>query len=196
MIKKLLLATILGGIIAFAWLSLSWMFLGLHQPTLNEFKDEAAVVTAIKDNVTHSGIYVLPYRPADLKAETPEEQEAMTAEIDKKMAQGPYLFASVKLDGTDPMMKKQMLFGFLSYLGGAFLISLLLLFVSCCSFVKRFSFVLILSVLLALLAESPGYIWWHFSESFVIANAIDVLAAWVLAGLVMAAIIKKSKQVE
>lgn len=196
MIKKLFLSTILGGIIAFAWLSLSWMFLGLHQPTLNEFKDEAAVTTAIKDNVTHSGIYVLPYRPADLKAETPDEEKSMLAEIDKKLAQGPYLFASVTLEGTDPQMKQQMLYGFLSYLGAAFLMSLLLAFVSCLSFFKRFSFVVILSVLLALLAESPGYIWWHFSESFVIANIIDVVAAWVLAGFVMAAIVKKPKQAE
>jgi hypothetical protein len=57
--KKLLLSSLLGGLIAFIWYALSWTHLHLH-PT-QKFTNESAVAEVLKANAApEAGVYVLP----------------------------------------------------------------------------------------------------------------------------------------
>jgi len=60
MVKKLLLGTVLGGLIVFAWGAISWMVLPWHAATLQAFTNEAAVSKVIQANAPQPGVYFLP----------------------------------------------------------------------------------------------------------------------------------------
>ena len=69
--KRLLIATCVGALVAFLWGFASWQLLPWHQ--MGTFKDDAAMSKAIKENTPEHGIYMLPRRGAkglDAKAIT------------------------------------------------------------------------------------------------------------------------------
>ena len=67
--------------------------------------NETPVAEALKNNVTESGLYILPWK-------TERSAEAM-AEVNKKMEQGPYAYMVVHPDGFKKSMPKMMLLGLL-----------------------------------------------------------------------------------
>jgi hypothetical protein len=165
---------LVGGVVAFLYIVASWMFIPLHATSMNGFKDEAAVAKVILDNAPKSGVYALPY-VAD-----PTKQ---VSSLEK-----PFAFVSVLTDGFDMKanMYKQMGETFFLYFFVAALLTGLLKKQTCGCPV---AFSLAVGVLIALVANVPGMIWWHFPLNFTLINMADNVIATTLAGLAISKVV-------
>ena len=66
MLRSLVLGTILGGLAALAWSTVSWEILGWHEKTLVNFQNEDEVSAVIASHAGKDGTYILPGRsPAE-----------------------------------------------------------------------------------------------------------------------------------
>ena len=52
---------LVGGVIFFVWMSISWMVIGWHQSYMKQLPNEAAVALELKSQVKEDGLYVFPY---------------------------------------------------------------------------------------------------------------------------------------
>jgi hypothetical protein len=60
MSKKILLASVLGGIAMFIWGAVSHMVLGLGESSMKAMQNEDAVIAVMKENMKESGLYLFP----------------------------------------------------------------------------------------------------------------------------------------
>ena len=56
---KYLKGSLLGGIVFFAWMNISWMFIGWHQAYMKPIENEAKLAQAIQSTVTEPGMYFI-----------------------------------------------------------------------------------------------------------------------------------------
>ncbi len=75
MIRSLVLGTILGGLVAFLWSSVSWEVIGWHEKTLLSFQNEDDVSAVIVSHMKQSGTYLLPAGPSQ-EVQSPEQKKA------------------------------------------------------------------------------------------------------------------------
>lgn len=174
---KVLAGALVGGIVMFAWFSLSWMALPWHQNSLMSFKDEKAVAQVISDNIAGDGVYVIPYTNMGK-----EEQRT----------QKPFAFVSAMADGLDikTAMQASMIKDFLLCLVLAGLLS--------CLLSKKgpgcpMSLSLQIGLLAGLAASLPNHIWFHFPLSYALTGLADVVIAFMLAGFVLVKFVFKTK---
>ena len=187
---RVILGAIIGGVIVFAWSMVSWMVLPYHTQSIHQFKDEAAFTQCIQSQADESGMYVLPFVPGDTLAKSGDEQRTIWEELHKKQQEGPFVFASVALKGTEVSMNQTMAYGLLLQVLGAFIISLMLACYCCSGYFCRVLTVSAIGVLVALLGCGSGFIWWKMSLAYTLACGMDAVVGWTLAGLFMAAIVK------
>jgi hypothetical protein len=174
------LAAIIGAVINFGWISVSWMALPFHEQSLLQFENESAVAEAIQAEARAPGIYVIP------GDKSKSEEEKMG---DRK--KGPFLFASVR-PGPDESISigKSMLRGFSATVVSAILIAILLgAAAPRLNYAGRVLFVVLIALVICIEAIYPNQIWWEFSNSFSLIGMADLVAGWGLAGLVMAGMI-------
>ena len=88
--KALILGTLLGGLVMFAWGAVSHVLIPYGTLVFLRFSDENTVARAIVANAPRSGIYFLPYMPEGDPAGMQAAQE--------KLARGPFLFAAVRVE--------------------------------------------------------------------------------------------------
>ena len=173
-----ILAVLAGGILAFAWSSLSWMVIPWHQPTMNVFEDEEAVGAAIKQAAPEAGIYTYPGWTDD--------QEAMEA----KHAEGPYVFASIVPSGVGNEMMSMMGKGLLiSVVGAGFLLVLMRMVAPEANWKARLTVGIVAAVFVSLVPALLNWNWWHYPAGFTIVAIVDGVIAWSLAALMVALII-------
>ncbi|MCB1233593.1 MAG: hypothetical protein KDM91_00815 [Verrucomicrobiae bacterium] len=177
---KVFLAALIGGFVAFAWTSFSWMALPLHESTLHQFSNESAVAEAIKAGAPETGVYIIP---GD-KSKTMEQRE-------EQALKGPFVFAAVR-PGANPRadMSHAIARGLLTHLVSGVLMAILLAAVAPrLNYAGRVGFVLIVAVLVCLLGMYPQQIWWEVSADFILWDMVDVIAGWGIASLIMAGMI-------
>lgn len=162
MIKRLLIGTLLGGVITFGWGAFSWMALPWHKATLHSFTNEHWVASAIRDNAPQSGVYVMHQEPAT--------------------------FAAVRRVPVDPTSGWFFIRGFLLELGGAFLLTLLLLTLPELDYRRRVWVAFAVALTGAVTTHLPNWNWWGFSAGFTWVAVVDQVIAWSLAGLAIAAV--------
>src|SRR4051812_1968417 len=81
--KKSLIAAMVGGIIIFLWQFLSWTILNLHQPAQKYTAKQDAVMTTLSSNLEEGGYY-LPSIPES--SSWAEHEKAMTESVGKPWA--------------------------------------------------------------------------------------------------------------
>lgn len=168
---KMFLGALLGGIVMFAWISISWMLLPLHKNDVASFKDEKAVATAIGKNISGDGTYVIPYTNMGK---------------DKAKTDKPYAYVVVKADGVDvtnmnPQLLKE--FGLCFFL--AAMLGCLLKKTAgcgCCPVLISCK----VGLLAGLAAYIPNYIWFHFPLNGALVGVFETVVGFMLAGLVIA----------
>jgi hypothetical protein len=87
MIRSLVLGTILGGLTAFIWSSISWDVIGWHEKSMLSFQDEDEISAAIVSHTSQSGTYFLPYGPAR-EGLTPAQRKAGRSHCRAEDAEG------------------------------------------------------------------------------------------------------------
>lgn len=179
--RALLIGGFLGGILVFAWGSVSWMALGWHDTTLKRFSNEDVVAVTLQTYAPEPGIYVYPNAGGGT---TPEEKQARMDDAQKKMAEGPIVFAAVQ--GPSQGMGRQMAQGIASTILAALLVTWLVLQAGLSSFGRRYALVLVFAVAACLVGIAPNWIWWGFATDYTLVGIADVLIGWGLGGLVIA----------
>ncbi len=182
--KSLLLGTLLGGLVAFAWSSLSWEVIGWHEKTMTSFQNEDEVSSVITSHTLKSGTYILPVGPPTTGM-TPQQKTAAQAALMEKMQKGPIMVAAVRRGGFGSFAQV-MIVQLLSLLTAAFLLTWLLLQTTGLSYARRVAFLAIASMAASVITDLPNWNWWGFSGAYTAVNFADTTITWLLAGLVIA----------
>ncbi|GAB4193078.1 MAG: hypothetical protein Tsb0015_15660 [Simkaniaceae bacterium] len=188
MLKKIILGAFVGGIIAYIWLSISWMALPWHQKTLKSFKNEGFVSWVLKENAPKKGIYVLPHYSSYQQQEEGVQQPEL---------KGPFVFASVTPKGTDP---KNPIPYIAAFVFQVFLSGLLCYFLyqlkPQISYFARIRFLALVALFAGIAMKMPEWTWWNFSLKFILLDIADLIISWTLAGLFIAKITRYRQQKE
>jgi len=183
--KRILLAGLLGGIIAFVWSAIVHMVPLTSQLGLTMMNDkEDAVLIALKSNLTQDGLYFFP--GMDMTKEmTKEQTDAWTA----KYSAGPSGLLLYHPGGSEPMEPKQLVIELLStVLCG--LIAAFILSTTVGSLLCRATMVAMLGLFTWFALSVSQWNWYGYPFSFIALDAIDQVIGWLLAGLLMAKLIK------
>ncbi len=190
---KLLLSAIAGGIVMFAWISISWMLLPLHKGEISGFKNEKAVATVLGQNITGDGIYALPAPSMDkapAKSAGKEKKSKVAAAKPAAAAKPvpnvkPYAYVVVKADGIDVAgsVKPALAREFILCLFLAGLLGCILKKTGgcCCPVGLSFKIGLIAGVA----GYMPNFIWFHFPLNSALVGVFETLVGFVLAGFVI-----------
>ncbi|MBS0615944.1 MAG: hypothetical protein JSR58_05275 [Verrucomicrobia bacterium] len=179
--QKLFKCALAGGFILFIWGMVSWAVLPWHKMYMHKFQDEERVARVIKDNASESGMYVLP-NMLNMKRGSDEMKEAQ-----EQMRSGPFVFASVSLEGKNPDRIVPMVQGLILNLVVACFASWLLMQTRL-NFNKSVGFITVIGVLVALMSTIPHWIWFHFHAGFIAACIFETVLGWFFAGLAIAKI--------
>lgn len=185
MVKKLLLGTILGGLIVFAWGAISWMVLPWHAATLQAFTNEAVVSKVIQANAPQPGVYFLP-NPR--RQTTAAESTASAKAAKARMAESPMVFGTIRLVGVSPDSPAYYLQGLLVDMIGAFFMSRLLLTLPGLEYGARLRTITFVALTAGVLTYLPDWHWWGFSTAYTAIKVLDLVIGWFLTGLVMAGV--------
>ena len=173
--KSLVLGTLLGGLAAFIWSSVSWEVIGWHEKAMLGFQKDEEVAAAISSHTAADGTYLLPYGTS---------QEAMD-----RFRKGPIMVAAVRRGGVGSFARF-MAVQVLSLVAAAFLLTWLVLQTSGLSYVRRVMFLAVVGLSASVIVDLPNWNWWGFSGSFTAVNVADNVITWLLAGLVIAKVAK------
>ena len=179
MLKKLILGAVLGGLVAFGWGALSWMLLPWHGKTLKTFKDEVAVAKVVRQNAPEPGMYLL--LPSHWNNPTSAQQS---------MSKGFMLFGAVRHEAPD--MNRYYLRGLAIEMLGALFIGWFILLLPPVGYWSRVRISAMLGLAAGVLARLPDWTWWSFSTEFTLTTIVDLTMTWFLAGLVIAAFVKRA----
>ena len=182
--KSLLLGTILGGLAAFLWSTVSWEVLGWHEKALLSFQNEDGVASAIASHTTQSGTYLLPGGPLQEGLNADQKKAAQADQIEK-MQKGPIMFAAVRREGFGSY-PKGIAIQFLSLVAAAFLLTWLLLQTHGLSYGKRVLFLGVVGLAAGVISDLTNWNWWGFSGVYTAVNVADFTLTWLIAGLVIA----------
>lgn len=185
MANRLVLSTLLGGIVLFVWSAIAWMVIPWPGDPLRSFTNEEAVLQTITANTPRSGNYVLPNEPKRAPGMTDEQYKATKQAAMDRMTRGPMIFTAVRLE---PMgsMTKLMVIQFLTQLLLALIASFLLMQTTRRSYVRRVVFVAVCGLLIFLGGKMDEWIWWSFSNSYLLMEFGAIVIGWILAALVIA----------
>jgi hypothetical protein len=185
--KKVLLAGLLGGVIAFVWSSIIHMLPTGHMglSTLNDKED--VVVPVLKSNIQQSGAYFFP--GADMsKSLTKEQQDAWMA----KMKAGPTGLLIYNAGASEAISPKSLLIEFLST-AVCGLIAAFILASTVGSVGGRAILVAMMGLFAWLAISISQWNWYKFPFSFIALDALDQVIGWLLAGVLMAKMIRPAK---
>jgi hypothetical protein len=189
MTTRAFLAAILGGIAMFIWSFIAHDLLPLGEMGMREFKNEAAMLDALKTNLGDGGgLYHFPGHKAGRNATRQEKGEAMKRAMEKA-ASGPSgmllyhptrEFTFGKLLGIE----------FATELLEAILVVLLLTQTRIESFGGRVGFVLIAGILAAITTNIPYWNWYGFPSSYTAAYMSIEIIGFLCVGLVAALLLR------
>ena len=188
MLKSLVLGTILGGLVAFVWSSVSWEVLGWHEKTLVKFQNDDEVSSVIASHATQDGTYILPGMPST-EGTTPEQKKNAQAALMEKMQKGPIMIAAVRRGGFGSF-GRGLIIQLLSLMAAAFLLTWLLLQTRGLSYARRVAFLAIVGLTASVIVDLPNWNWWGFSGAYTAVNLADSTITWLIAGLVIAKVAK------
>lgn len=173
--KPMIRCSIVGGVIVFLWLMVSWMFIPFHKGNLQKFVDESEVTSCVTRYAPKDGTYVIP---------SWEETEKGTAK------DVPFIFVNVQRGVDFSSMTKNIVCGLITQIIGAALITYLLLKAKTMKYWNRVYFVTIVGLAVAILGTVPAWNWWHFPTSWALLEMFDLIVGWFLGGMVISKLIK------
>ena len=190
MTKRVLLGTLVGGIVVFIVGALLHTVLGLGEVGVKALPQEDAVLSAMRAAIHDPGFYVFPapnMTPGRSKAQKDSDTAAYTA----KYQQGPTGIL-VYTPGGAPMSIGKLL-------GGEFVIDLVSAFFLACilamgaggrsSYWKRVFAVTLAGLFAGLFLGLEYWNWYNFPTNYTCAYIIIVVIEWFIAGLAMAAVV-------
>jgi hypothetical protein len=187
MFVKIVAGAVLAGIVVFFWGAISHMALPIGTMGIKTIPSEDGVLSALRDAVKEPGFYIFPGHDMS-RTLSDNEQKAW----EEKLKQGPSGIVIVAPTGGEPMSPRQLFTELATDILGALLAAILVSQVHG-GFLKRVGFVTLLGIFGFVSISVPYWNWYKFPTAFTLAEAIDQVVGWFLAGLVLAAILRTPK---
>lgn len=188
MLKSLVLGTLLGGLVAFVWSTVSWEVLGWHEKTMVKFQNDEEVSAVIASHAPVDGTYILPGAPST-EGMSAEQKKTVQAALIARMQKGPIMVAAVRRGGFGSFAKG-LIIQVLSLLAAAFLLTWLVLQTSGLSYGRKVLFLAVVGLAASVIVDLPNWNWWGFSGAFTAVNLADSTLTWLVAGLAIAKVAK------
>ena len=185
--KKILVAGFIGGIVNFMTAGLLQQT-PLHTSKVSSFKDEKAVAAVLGENAPEPGFYMLPY--PDITGLSDEEAAKAREAAIEAIPRGMFVTGAVRPDGGKPLTD-----------------SLILQFITCClcsialaallcatggkSFGRRLGITLTIALFGFTAFLVPGWTWFGYPDSFILAELVDAVILWGVTGSVIALLFKR-----
>lgn len=188
--KRLLLAGILGGLTLFVWTFVAHEFLGLGEMGVGEIANEAVVLSAMRGAIPEAGFYIFPGVGLGPNA-TKEQRKAAMPEYMKKYEQSPH-GVLVYHPASGPFnlgaaLGRQFALNVLQALLAAWLVSC---GASGRGYSARVGIVVFAGVLAAISTNIEYWNWYAFPGKYTAGYMTTQIVAFVLAGFVIAALVK------
>ena len=190
MTKKVLLGTLVGGIVVFIAGLILHTVSGLAQVGVKAVPQEDTVLAAMRAAIHDPGFYVFP-APNMTPGRSKAQKDADTSAYMAKFQQGPTGIL-VYTPGGAPMSIGKLL-------GGEFVIDLVSAFFLACilamgaggrsSYWKRVFAVTLAGLFAGLFLGLEYWNWYNFPTNYTCAYIIIVVIEWFIAGLAMAAVV-------
>jgi len=184
MARSLVLGTILGGLVAFIWSSISWEVLGWHEKTMLSFQNPNEVAAVVLTDTVRDGTYILPGEPPTVGM-SPQEKKQAEATLMESMQKGPVMVAAVRRGGFG-RFNRALALQVASLMAAAFLMTWLALQTRESSYARRVLFCAVIGLTASVMVDLPNWNWWGFSGAYTAVNLADSTITWLLAGLVIA----------
>ena len=189
MTTRAFLAAILGGIAMFIWSFIAHDLLPLGEMGMREFKDEAAVLDALKTNLGDArGLYHFPGHRAGPNATRQEKSDAMKRAMEKA-ASGPSGLL-IYHPSREFTFGKLLGIEFATELLEAILVVFLLTQTRIESFVGRVGFVFLAGILAAITTNVPYWNWYGFPSRYTAAYMSIEIIGFLCVGLIAALVLR------
>ena len=189
---KLIPAAVLGGLAMFIWGGLTHMALPIYNGALQKFTNDDAVTQAILANASTSGTYFLPYE-SSIPAGTSEEEKLDAQKAFEERAQrGPQMFAFIRI-GEFGSFPAKLLGELLSDILAVSLLGWLGLRLGVSSMNNRLIAATAIGLIVILSDTMSQWNWYSAGFAFTLAETVDQVGGWFVAGLVMAKILPASQ---
>ena len=188
--KRIILAGVLGGIAMFIWSSIAHIVLPLGEIGVSEIPNETAVLSSMSSTLGSAhGFYLFPGTGAGPNATRAEKQAAMR-DYGKKLAVNPSGVLVYHPPGASALTGRQLGTEFLTELIEALLAAILLAQTRLGSFGSRMGFIVVLGLAAAITTNIPYWNWYGFPASYTAAYMMIEFVDYLVAGLVVAALVK------
>jgi hypothetical protein len=189
--KRILLGSLVGSVVVFV-VSAAWHM----TPTLGEIGVKAlpaedTVRAGLRASLHDPGLYFFP-APDMSVGRTKEQMKADEAAYLEKYRSGPSGILVYQPGGEALSFGKLMVYQFLFGLAGSFVIAwILALTAGSTTFGSRACLVLLIALFGGIVYSLPEWNWYGYPASYTIASIAGMLVSWGIAGLAMAAIVKR-----
>jgi hypothetical protein len=187
---KILLTGLLGGIAMFIWTSIAHLFLPLGEAGIGEIPNEAAVLSALQNNIgDQTGLYIFPGLGVGKNATRQEKNDAMK-QMAAKAASGPsgiLMYHSTRQFAFGKWMGIE----FATQLVQAILAVFLLAQTRIGSFGGRVGFVLVTGILAAITTNVSYWNWYGFPGVYVTSYMFIQVIGFLCVGIVAAFVLRK-----
>lgn len=184
---RIVLAAILGGALMFVWGAFAHLMLPFEREALRPVPNEGAVIAALGSTIHEPGMYAFPWIDMSGKA-TPEQTSAWHQQI----ASGPSGLLVYRPNGGESMSPRMLVSEFVSNLLAALLGALIIKQLPG-GYARRVVTATAIGLAAWLSVSVSQWIWYGFATPFLIGDLVDQVGGWLLAGIGMAAILKRKR---
>lgn len=182
-VMRILLAGLLGAIAMFVWLSVAHIATPLAQMGVSGLPSEQTVIDAVHG--AKSGFYLFPW--------TEDMSEAGMKTQQAKLDTGGMGLLVYRAPGTASVsMAKPMVHEFLNELVQALIAAWLLAQAAIIGYARRVTFVTAIGVAAGISTNVSYMVWYGFPVSYTIANVAMTVIGYFVAGLVIAAVLRRN----
>lgn len=183
--KKILLAGLAGGLLVFLWGFVSHMLLPVGEMGFTQMPVNSPLLEAMKQNLSAEGLYAFP--GMEVGRRQTEAEDAVWTGRYKMGPTGLLLYHPV---GTDPISPKRLVIQLATDVSGALLLAYLLVAIAGSTgaqvpLAKMLRISTAAGVFGWASIEIAYWNWYGFPCAFVLAELIDQVVGWTLAGLAM-----------
>jgi len=184
--KKILGAGMVGGLVVFLWGFLAHVVLPLGEMGLRSMPVNSPLLESMKGNLSVDGLYFFPGKEVGRR-----QTEAEDAVWATKYRMGPTGLLLYHPTGSEPMSTKQLALELATDIAGALLLAYLLVAIAGTTgaevrLAKQLRIAAVGGIFAWISISVPHWNWYGFPPAFILAELVDQVVGWTLAGLVMA----------
>lgn len=187
--KRLIISSILTGIVVTLWGMIAWMLLDFHKDTFKNVPDDKTMAIFMLGSLQEHAAYIIPARPDT-------HEESAVKEYVERVKNGPIALIFFLPQGGDPTMIREIIVGIIINIITAAIAGWILLRSTAVSqtYLKRVIFIAVLAVFASLAIHFQNWNWMYFPLRYTTAMTADLIIGWILGGMVIAAFIKEKNE--